>query len=181
MCGLSLGNFLLKVDCEFLSHKSLGICSKCWEVIAVLSKGIIVTLLLMIAMHIIQNMENTRTLENNIWEAFKNVRDFASKISQWKSNCYFYEAGIIEHLRIKGLSINNIGTFYDSDLRSRCREHAVEAERKITYENFEFAKRRKKEVYKESYKWKTELFRTADIEESKNLWNKVKTEIVRSV
>ena len=36
-------------------------------------------------------------------------------------------------------------------------------------------KRRKKEVYKELYKWKTELFRTADIEESKNLWNKVKT------
>ena len=38
----------------------------------------------------------------------------------------------------------------------------------------------KKEVYKEFYKWKTELFRTADTEESKNLWNKVKTEIDRS-
>ena len=38
----------------------------------------------------------------------------------------------------------------------------------------------KKEVYKEFYKWKTELFRTADTEESKNLWNKVKTEIGRS-
>ena len=35
-------------------------------------------------------------------------------------------------------------------------------------------------MYKELYKWKTELFRTADIEESKNLWNKVKTEIDRS-
>ena len=99
---------------------------------------------------------------------------------QWKSNCYFYEACIREHLRIKGLRINNIGTFYDGDLRSRCRKHAVEVERKITYENFEFAKRMKKEVYKEFYKWKTELFRTADIEESKKLWNKVKIEIDRS-
>ena len=35
-------------------------------------------------------------------------------------------------------------------------------------------------MYKELYKWKTELFRSADIEESKNLWNKVKTEIDRS-
>ena len=104
MCGLLLDNFLLKVDCEVLSHKSLGICSKRWEVISVLWKGIIVTLLLMIAMHNIQNKENTRTLENNIWEAFKNVRDFAVKT-------------IREHLRIKGLRINNIGTFYDSDLR----------------------------------------------------------------
>ena len=180
MCGLLLGNFLLKVGCEVLSHKSLGICSKRWEVITVLCKGIMGTLLLMIAMHNIQNKENTRTLENNIWEAFKNVRDFASKISQWKSNCYFYEACIREHLGIKGLRINNIGTFYDSNLRSRCREHAVEAERKITDKNFEFAERRKKEVYKELLKWKTELFRAADIEESKNLWNKVKTEIDRS-
>ena len=83
MRGLLLGNFLLKVDYEVLSHKSLGICWKRWEVIAVFWKGIIVTLLLMIAMHNIQNKENTRTLENNIWEAFKNVRDCASKISQW--------------------------------------------------------------------------------------------------
>ena len=104
----------------------------------------------MIAMHNIQNKENTMTLENNIWEAFKNVGDFESKISQWKSNCYFYEACIREHLRIKGLRINNIGTFYDSDLRSRCREHAVEAERKITYENFEFAKKRKKKYTRSS-------------------------------
>ena len=71
-------------------------------------------------------------------------------------------------------------SFNDPELRSRCREHYLLAERKVTHENYEFAKKRKKEVYQEFYKWKAELFKVAKIDKSKDLWNTVKMEITRN-
>ena len=119
-------------------------------------------------------------LEDNTWEVFKHVRDFALKIIQWKSNCYFFETCIREHLRIKGLRVKDNKSFNDPELRSRRREHYLLAERKVTHENYEFAKKRKKEVYQEFSKWKAELFKVAEIDKSKDLWNTVKTEITRN-
>ena len=71
-------------------------------------------------------------------------------------------------------------SFNDPELRSRCREHYLLTKRKVTHENYKFAKKRKKEVYQEFYKWKAELFKVAEIDKSKNLWNAVKTEITRN-
>ena len=122
--------------------------------------------------------DSTMDSEDNTWEVFKHVRDFALKIIQWKSNCYIFETCIREHLRIKGLRVKDNKSFNNPELRSRCREHYLLAERKVTHENYEFAKKRKKEVYQEFYKWKAELFKVAEIDKSKDLWNTVKTEII---
>ena len=35
-------------------------------------------------------------------------------------------------------------------------------------------------MYQEFYKWKAELFKVAEIDKSKDLWNTVKTEITRN-
>ena len=90
--------------------------------------------------------DSTKNLEENVWEVFKNVRDFASKISQWKENCYFYETCIREHVRIKGLRVKDNKSFDNPELGSRCREHYLQAERKVTHENYEFAKEKKRSV-----------------------------------
>ena len=92
--------------------------------------------------------DSTMNLEDNTWEVFKHVRDFALKIIQWKSNCYFFETCIREHHRIKGLRVKDNKGFNNPELRSRCREHYLLVERKVTHENYEFAKKRKKKCTK---------------------------------
>ena len=128
----------------YTTHKNLSICPKYREVIAVLSKGFVVILLLVMVMYNVTVKDSTVDSEDNTWEVFKHVRDFALKIIQWRSNCYFFETCIREHLRIKGLRVKDNKSFNNPELRSRCTEHYLLAERKVTHENYEFAKKRKK-------------------------------------
>ena len=97
-------------------HKSLRICPKYREVIAVLSKRFVVILLLVMVMYNDTVKDNTIDLEDNTWEVFKHIRDFALRIIQWKSNCYFFETCIWEHLRIKGLRVKDNRSFNNPEL-----------------------------------------------------------------
>ena len=120
-----------------------GMCTKYIHGSKLYIYRLVVILLSVMVMYNDTVKDSTMDLEDNTWELFKHVRDFALKIIQWKSNCHFFETCIREHLRIKGLRVKDNRSFNDPELRFRCREHYLLAERKVTHENYEFAKKRK--------------------------------------
>ena len=81
--------------------------------------------------------------------------------------------------RIKGLRSKNLLGFGDSKLFETCDGFYREADAKVTKEAYKFAARRRNELIIQFYGWKRELFRTAELEKSKELWDRVKREMNR--